>query len=167
MKELLIIRSVSFQQLDLNLPEIKKKFPDYTISILTHEHGIKLAQKYEDIKKVYIYPYKDGFSIKRKVKKFHDKTFDGLIIPVTNISGAGFSNVFLFGLSIKANKKYQCNVISEIEEYTDKKLVVKELMLFLYKIISGIFTIIFSIGMIIMLIGQFLGKQVEKLFTCK
>lgn len=167
MKELLIIRSASFQQLDLNLPEIKKKFTNYKISILTHEHGVKLAEKYEDIEQIYIYDYKDGFSIKRKVKKFQNKVFDALIVPVTNVSGAGFSNVFLFSLSIKAKKKYQCNVISEIKEYTNKNIIIGECRRFIYKIIAGVCTVGFVIGIIILLIGKLLGKQVGKLFVCK
>lgn len=167
MKELLIIRSASFQQLDLNLPEIKKKFPNYKISILTHEHGVKLAEKYEDIEQIYIYDYKDGFSIKRKVKKFQNKVFDALIVPVTNVSGAGFSNVFLFSLSIKAKKKYQCNVISEIKEYTNKNIIIGECRRFIYKIIAGVCTVGFVIGIISLLIAKLLGKQVGKLFVCK
>lgn len=167
MKELLIIRSASFQQLDLNLPEIKKKFPNYKISILTHEHGVKLAEKYEDIKQIYVYPYKDGFSIKRKVKKFNNKIFDALIVPVTNVSGAGFSNVLLFSLSIKAKKKYQCNVISEIKEYTDATIMLGELIRLIYKVIAGFCTIAFSISIFVVLIGKILGKQVGKLFVCK
>lgn len=167
MKELLIIRSASFQQLDLNLPEIKKRFPNYTISILTHEHGVKLAEKYEDIKQIYVYPYKDGFSIKRKVKKFNNKMFDVLIVPVTNVSGTGFSNVFLFSLSVKAKKKYQCNVISEIKEYTDMKIMIGELVRLIYKIIAGICTLGFGLGIIILFLGKFLGKQIGKLLVCK
>lgn len=167
MKELLIIRSASFQQLDLNLPEIRKRFPNYTISILTHEHGVKLAEKYEDIKKIYVYPYKDGFSIKRKMKKFCNKTFDAIIVPVTNISGTGFSNVFLFTLSIKAKRKYQCNVISEIKEYTNIEIIYKELIRLVYKVIAGICTIVFGIGIIGVLISQILGRKIGKLFTCK
>lgn len=167
MKELLIIRSASFQQLDLNLPEIKKKFPNYKISILTHEHGVKLAEKYEDIEQIYIYDYKDGFSIRRKVKKFQNKVFDVLIVPVTNVSGAGFSNVFLFSLSIKAKKKYQCNVISEIKEYTNKNIIIGECRRFIYKIIAGVCTVGFVIGIISLLIAKLLGKQVGKLFVCK
>lgn len=167
MKELLIIRSVSFQQLDLNIPEIKKKFPNHSISILTHEHGIKLAEKYEDIQKIYVYPYKDGFSIKRRVKEFINKTFDVLLIPITNISGAGFSNVFLFSLSIKAKRKYKCNVVSEIKEYTNIKVALEELFQLIYKLLAGVCTIIFSIWILIFLIGKILGKQIGKLLTCK
>ncbi len=46
MKNILIIRSVSFQQLDLNLPAIKEKYSPCSISLLTHEHGVKLAEQF-------------------------------------------------------------------------------------------------------------------------
>ncbi|MDG0794581.1 hypothetical protein OMP38_29885 [Cohnella ginsengisoli] len=58
MQEVLIVRSVGFQQLDNNLPKIKEKFPNSRLSILTHEHGVKLAEKYGDIDRIYSYPYK-------------------------------------------------------------------------------------------------------------
>ncbi|HOP74684.1 MAG TPA: hypothetical protein PLC07_06465 [Bacillota bacterium] len=116
MKELLIIRSVSFQQLDKNLAAIAKAYPDHRISILTHEHGVMLAQKYRQVNDIYVYPYKEGFKLKNKVPVLKDKTFDVVIVPVTNITGAGFFNVLLFSLGLKASKRVLCNVRSEFKE---------------------------------------------------
>jgi hypothetical protein len=116
MKEILIIRSVSFQQLDKNLPVIKERYPDREISVLTHEHGALLARKYKDVSNVYIYPFREGFSYKDKVSEFNDKKFDVVIIPVANISAAGFFNVLKFSLSIKTGRRMICNVVSEMRE---------------------------------------------------
>ena len=116
MKEILIIRSVSFQQLDKNLPVVKKCCPDHKISVLTHEHGALLARKYKDVETVYIYPYREGFLFKNKANEIRDKNFDVVIIPVANITGVGFFNVLKFSLSIKAKRRMICNVISEIRE---------------------------------------------------
>ncbi|MDR0310539.1 MAG: hypothetical protein LBJ21_03020 [Acidobacteriota bacterium] len=116
MKEILIIRSVSFQQLDKNLPVIKDHYPDHKISVLTHEHGALLARKYKDVDEVYIYPYRDGFKYKNRAFGINDKKFAAVIIPVANITGAGFFNVLKFSLSIKAGKRAVCNVISDIRE---------------------------------------------------
>ena len=113
MKELLIIRSVSFQQLDKNLPVIKERYPDCKISVLTHEHGALLARKYKDVETVYVYPFREGFSYKNKAK---DKFFDVVIIPVANITAAGFFNVLKFSLSIKTGQRMICNVVSEMRE---------------------------------------------------
>jgi len=116
MKEILIIRSVSFQQLDKNLPVIKKRYPDHKISVLTHEHGALLAGKYKDVETVYIYPFREGFSYKNKAGEMNDKIFNAVIIPVANVTAAGFFNVLKFSLSIKAGQRMICNVVSEMRE---------------------------------------------------
>ncbi len=51
MKKLLIVRSASMQQLDNNLKAIINTFPDYEYHMLTHEHSVKLVEKYDVIKK--------------------------------------------------------------------------------------------------------------------
>ena len=158
MKEVLIIRSVSFQQLDKNLPAVKDLFPGHKISILTHEHGALLARKYRDVETVYIYPFREGFRYRNKASErgncktcrlhrergrparilrrflyagetpalpcqrfcnyleINDKNFDAVIIPVANITGAGFFNVLKYSLSINARQRMICNVVSEIRE---------------------------------------------------
>ena len=116
MKDILIIRSVSFQQLDKNLPIVKKRFPDHKISVLTHEHGAPLARKYKDVETVYIYPYRGGFQYKDRANEISGTIFDAVIIPVANITGAGFFNVLKFSLSIKTGRRMICNVTSEITE---------------------------------------------------
>lgn len=145
MKELLIIRSVSFQQIDLNLPEIKKKFPEYKISILTHEHGVELAKKYKDIYHIYVYEYLGAFSKKNKVKELADKKFDAVIIPVTNITGVGFLNVLKYGFTINSKEYFVCNVISDIKIITRNKIVGEYIKGVANGIISSVMTIPFLV----------------------
>lgn len=118
MKKLLIIRSASMQQLDKNLKTIIQKFPDYEYHILTHEHSVKLVEKYNVIKKTIVYPYRESFSIKRQVPELQNETYDVVIIPVANLTGAGFFNVFQFSLSLKAKKRVVCNLISDLWDIT-------------------------------------------------
>lgn len=118
MKNILIIRSVSFQQLDLNIAHIKAQYPDYSISLLTHEHGVKLAEKYKDIDNIYVYPYKEGFDVKNKVIELENKEFDIVIVPVTNISGNGFFNVLKFSKSIHCKERIMCNVVSKLSKFS-------------------------------------------------
>lgn len=148
-KKLLIIRSASFQQLDKNLPEIIKQFPDYNISILTHEHGVEIAKKYSDIKNVYAYPYKESF--RKKVKAFKNKSFDCILIPVTNISGVGFFNVYFFSLSIRARKRVVCNLVSEFHDITPLKIYTMGFTNGLFSVLSGILTGLFSVVTILLL----------------
>lgn len=160
MKELLIIRSVSFQQIDLNLPEIKKKFPDYKISILTHEHGIELAKKYKDICHIYVYGYSGAFKKKNRVKALMNKKFDAVIIPVTNITGVGFLNVLKYGFTIKSKEYYMCNVISDIKIITRNKITGEYIKGAVNSIISGIMIIpLLVLGLPYLLIQI---KRIEK-----
>lgn len=116
MEEILIIRSAGFQQLDKNLPEIVRRFPGHRISLLTHEHGVQLASKYADIHQVYVYPYVGGFQARHKVPEFRGKKFDKVIVLVTNITGAGFSNVMNYSLTVKAKNRFVCNLVSDFRE---------------------------------------------------
>jgi len=118
MKQILIIRSVSFQQLDKNLPVIKERYPNHKISVLTHEHGALLARKYKDVETVYIYPFREGFSHKNKTDEINSTIFDAVIIPVANVSAAGFFNVLKFSLSIKTRQRMICNIVSEMRAIT-------------------------------------------------
>lgn len=128
MQEILIIRSASFQQLDKNLPEIVRRFPDCRISLLTHEHGVQSAQKYEDLDHIYVYPHTAGFHIRRKVPEMEGKTFDGIIVLVTNLSGSGFMNVMRFALTIRAKRRYVCNLVSDIREVSAARIRMKHVL---------------------------------------
>lgn len=160
MKNILIIRSVSFQQLDLNLPAIKEKYDDCKISLLTHEHGVKLAEKYSDIDKIYVYSYKDGFNISNKVNELSNKNFDVVVVPVTNINGGGFFNVLKFSKSINTKERVMCNVISEISSFTMRNIYSLEIKSFLMKFISILATAIIS--PIVLMILLFKLKSIEK-----
>lgn len=148
MKEILIIRSVSFQQLDLNLPQVEKQYPSHKISLLTHEHGIKLAQKYKNIHNIYSYSYKEGFKYGNKVVDLKDKNFDIVIIPVTNISGVGFLNVLRFSKMIKAKKRVICNIVSEFKEISDLNITFMQFRGLFSTIIALILTAIFSVFLV-------------------
>lgn len=145
MENILIIRSASFQQLDLNLKAICEKYKDSKIDILTHEHGVKLAEKYSVIDEIYVYPYKSGFESKNKVAALKDKKFDVVIVPVTNLSGAGFFNVLKYALTIKTDKLVMCNVISDLREINKISIYNMEVKNCLFKFIAFIFTTIFGI----------------------
>jgi len=151
MKELLIIRSVSFQQLDKNLVAILERFPDHKISLLTHEHGVLLAQKYKAIEQIYVYPYKEGFAYRRKVKELKDREFDTVIIPVTNLSGAGFMNVFLFSLALKAKQRFVCNVVSEFRRVSKTSILLMGLRNQLFSSLSILLTLVVGLFTILLL----------------
>lgn len=141
MKRLLIVRSVSFQQLDLNLPEIKKKFPEHEICLLTHPHGVELAKKYNDIDKVYTYDYTGAFQSRNKVKEIEGVDFDVVIVPVTNISGSSFENVLQYGISIKAQEYFMCNMISEFTNLTKYGIMIRRIKHGFFRVCACILTV--------------------------
>ncbi|MED0670811.1 hypothetical protein P4S95_11435 [Aneurinibacillus aneurinilyticus] len=160
MKTLLIIRSASMQQLDKNLVEIEKRFSDYEIHMLTHEHSIKLVEKYKSIKQIYVYPYKSGFSAGNKVDELRGKEFDAVLIPVTNITGAGFFNVLRFSFMLRAKQRFICNLISDIWEVTSGEIrwmgIKNVLMSIASAILAGI------AGIFVLLVLPWKLKQIEK-----
>lgn len=160
MKNILIVRSVSFQQLDLNLPAIKEKYAPCNISLLTHEHGVKLAEKYSDIDKIYVYPIKNGFNIANKVKELANINFDVVVVPVTNINGGGFFNVLKFSKCINTKERVMCNVVSDVKAFTIRKIYWMEFKTVIMQIISFLATIILSPLMLILLLLKL--KKIEK-----
>ncbi len=159
MKELLVIRSASFQQLDKNLVMIRERFPDHKLSLLTHEHGVLLAQKYKDIDQIYVYPYTESFAYRRKVRELQKKEFETVIIPVTNLSGAGFVNVFLFSLTLQAKKRFVCNVISELREISRTQILLMGLGNKLFSFFSFLCTMM--VGFLTVLLLPLMLVQIE------
>ena len=160
MKEVLIVRSVSFQQLDLNLPAIKNQYRDCSLSVLTHEHGLLLAQKYQDIDQVYVYPFKSAFSYWRRPKELRRKVFDTVIIPVSNLSGVGFDNVLFYSLSFKCKSRVICNLVSELKPVAAWQIVY-------YNIINKIWSVLALLGTMILAIPvlpvlPFCLRKIEK-----
>ena len=133
------------QQLDANIIEIKKQFPEYSISLLAHEHGAKLAETYDDIDSVVVYPYCGSFSWGHRPKFEKGVVFDDLIVPVGNITGAGFFNVLLLSIFIPAKKRWMCNLVSKITPLSTTYVLSLGLMNFVYSVLAIIVTGAFAV----------------------
>ncbi|MED4601249.1 hypothetical protein P9314_11085 [Paenibacillus validus] len=149
LKNALIIRSASFQQLDKNFPAIEEALPDHRFQMLTHEHGVKLAEKYKLLSKIYVYPYKQSFSFWRPVQEFKDQKFDCVIVPVSNLTGAGFLNVLLFSLTINAKKRYICNLISDLRPVSMVSIIGMGARSLLISAISVLVTVLLAVPLTI------------------
>lgn len=147
-KKLLIIRSASMQQLDKNLPEIVKSFPNHEIDMLTHEHSVKLVEKYENIKNIIVYPYNGSFDVKHPV---NTDEYNAVLVPVTNLSGSSFYNVLNFSLTIKAKKRYICNLVSDIWEVTPSDIKMMRVKSNTMAVLSSLATAILFIPLILIL----------------
>jgi|GEM_PF-305584 len=125
-KRVLIIRSVSFQQLDKNVVRVKEMFPGAEFYLLTHSHGVNRARKYEMLSDVFDYRSRKNFSFFFIPRRLKGERFDAVVVPVTNKTGAGFLNVFLLALrlkGIKPGKIYCCNLVSEVWHIPGRKIV--------------------------------------------
>jgi len=159
-KEVLIIRSASFQQLDQNLGALEAKFAGCRISMLTHEHGVKLAEKYKNISHIYIYPFVGGFNYRNKTRELRDKEFDAVIIPVTNVSGAGFFNVMLFSLTFMTKKRIVCNLVSDMREISKLDILGMGLKSFILSGLAKVLSTLFGVFVVALLPAKL--KALEK-----
>ena len=165
MKEVLIVRSASFQQLDNSLPRVQDQFPGARISLLTHEQGMRLANKYDSIQEVIPYRYKAGFSFLRPATDIQNKNYDVVIVPVSNLSGSGFYNVLFFSVTIKAKERWMCNLISEFLMVSVSGLIFLGIKNALFRLLSIIGSVLLVIPYILFLsvtsltIGRKEGKE--------
>lgn len=136
MMQILIIRSVSFQQLDNCFPAILEAFPQCQIDLLTHEHGIKQALTFRPVRRVYNYPESKSFNVLCKTTGVDECNYDAVIIPVANISGAGFDNVLLFSLRVRAQKRYICSLTKHLAVITVSRILLQSLKNGLYRCVA-------------------------------
>lgn len=142
-KKILIIRSVSFQQLDKNLDRIKETFPepDTIFYLLTHSHGIERAGKYRLLSEIIDYQSRKDFSFFHLPKRLKKEKFHAVVVPVTNKSGAGFLNVFAMALRIKAEKIYRCTPGSDIRRTPRKEIFYRLFKATFYSALAFILTL--------------------------
>ncbi|MBF0343203.1 MAG: hypothetical protein HQL06_03140 [Nitrospirae bacterium] len=145
MTKILIIRSTSFQLLDRVLARLKAMYPQSEISLLTHQHGKLAAEKYTDVNHVYVYPYTDAFSLFRLPNELEQQRFDVVIVPVGNITGSGFLNVFLFSLRLKTEKRLLCNIALDFTPLSSLKITAILLRNSVFMIIAGGLTVVASV----------------------
>ena len=114
MTRVLILRSVSLQQLDVGLPAIVAAFPGSAFDLVTHPHAVAECRKYEAIDQVVPLDSGRPFSPFRIPATVRRTRYDAVVVPVANRSGAGFLNVFVTAWATGARRLYVCNLTSEI-----------------------------------------------------
>lgn len=125
MDTLLIIRSVSLQQLDNTCKQVQAAFPGRAIDLLTHEHALEQCRKYAGLRRVIAYDHLKDFSPLRPAGKLRGKRYDKVIVPFSNISGAGFLNVMLFALRLRPQRIFSCNLVGAVKPLTRGKILLR------------------------------------------
>lgn len=115
--KILLIRSVSFQQMDRQWEAWQKRFSGAEWYILTHAHGEVVAGRYEGVQRVFVYPWKSPFCWYRPAPCLQGESFDCVVVPFSNTSGAGFGNVMLFALTVRAKRRLSCNLSGQWREW--------------------------------------------------
>ncbi|KJU85603.1 conserved hypothetical protein, membrane [Candidatus Magnetobacterium bavaricum] len=162
MKRVLIIRSTGFQHLDRILGRLRDKYPQSEICLLTHQHGKPLAEKYADIAHVYVYPHTGAFSFLRVPDELKRHGFDVVIVPVGNITGAGFLNVLLFSFRIGADSRLLCNISLDFKPLTRLTLTASLLRSSVYTAIAGGMTAVASVLFLVLWIVSSLSYGKNK-----
>jgi len=149
-KKVLLVRSVSFQQLDKNLNGIVALFStdEYEFHLLTHGHGLQRAATYGAVSRIIDYGSRGNFSffhfpsgLERAASRGVAESYDMVIVPVTNISGVGFLNVLAMALRLPARKIYVCNLVSEIFPLSRSRIVVRLARSMLTMVFSALATL--------------------------
>ncbi len=158
-KKVLVIRSVSFQQLDKNLPRIMKRFPGSEFYLLTHTHGTNRAKKYAGLAGIIDYSSRKNFTFSHLPRECREAGFDAVVVPVTNQTGAGFLNVFLMALRVGAGEYYCCNMVSEIWKVPRWKTIGRFLGGIFYSGLSVIFSALLVVLLPLLLPISLLKKK--------
>ncbi|KJR41847.1 hypothetical protein MCHI_002224 [Candidatus Magnetoovum chiemensis] len=163
MKNILIIRTTSFQNLDRILKTLKITHNSIeTITVLTHEHGKAFAEKYDDINTVLVYPFKGNFSVFKYPKNMENLRFDTTIIPVDNLTGRGYLNVYIFTLRINTKNRLTINKKQEIKPLSKKHIAFLTLNSYLYFTTSLMFTTITTATMLTLWSGNKIFGSIKK-----
>ncbi len=161
MKRLLIIRSASIQQLDININQIKESFKGHEIFILTHPHTVEHCKKYS-VKNIIPYESKNDFNFKFIPKELKNEKFDSVIFLVSNISGKGYLNLILFSFLLTPKSVYYINIKSEIKKIYKLNLLFNLLKRILYLFLILILIFPFTT---ILLIVTILNPLVKKIIN--
>ena len=148
-KKVLIIRSVSFQQLDKNLEKIESQFPVskkdlWEFHLLTHSHGVQRAVSYKAISQIIDYKSRRNFTFFHLPPVLKKSRYGAIVVPVTNKTGAGFLNVLAMVLRIPSDSIYICNLTSDIWKVSRKRIVFQVVK-------SGLFSL-FSVVLLLSLL---------------
>ena len=148
MKEkVLIIRSVSFQQLDQNLVAIEKQFPldKFELHLLTHGHGMERARTYRALSGIFDYEHRGNFSLFNVPAILKEIVFNSVIVPVTNKTGLGFLNVLALAARIHTRKILLCNMVSELREISRTDILWQGFKSILFSLLAGLVTVLMAV----------------------
>jgi hypothetical protein len=174
-KKVLIIRSVSFQQLDKNLEKIEKQFPvsrgEWECHLLTHDHGTRRAASYKAISQIIAYGSRRNFTFfhlppgLRKTRKDNSRRsrkpgYEAVVVPVTNKTGAGFLNVLAMTLRIPSASIYICNLTSDIWKVSRRKIVFQVVKSSWFSLLSVVLVLPLMIFILPVLGLSFIKKRI-------
>ncbi len=110
---ILIIRTIQFALLERLLLELRKRFPDAKISVLTNLQQLERVDQLEEIEHVFGVHARRDYSITniglRNIFRIRKCNFDQVIMPHMQAGFGGFGNVLLLLPLLKIRKWQHCS----------------------------------------------------------
>ena len=128
MNKVLIIRSAPASYLKDILPEVKDRFGDPTIEVLTNSLARPELTKFLKDDQIIIWPKEKFGILKMNYYLFTSlfTKFDAIIIPYTNLWGEGYRNVELFGLGLGARELWSVDKKGRWQTITPSSFLKKQ-----------------------------------------
>lgn len=126
---ILIIRSTSIQHLALVIRRVSSLYPGARIDVLAHSHSVESVKQMNGVSSIIAYPSTRDFS-PFIIGCLPLNNYHLVVVPVSNISGAGYENVLLLALRFRKKQVVLCNKNGEMISLPLKKILEKALWLF-------------------------------------
>jgi hypothetical protein len=102
----LLLRSISFQLLDLQWPRLTGRFAGQPVTILTHDHSLAEASGYPGVSRVIRYPGRGRFHWRMARQAVAGQHYRQLVVPLSTAGGGGQLNLVWAGLMLPADERW-------------------------------------------------------------
>ncbi|MBI5187389.1 MAG: hypothetical protein HZA01_16910 [Nitrospinae bacterium] len=126
---ILIIRSTSIQHLALVIRRVSSLYPGARIDVLAHPHSVESVKQMSGVNSIITYPSASDFS-PFAIGDFPRNSYPLVVVPVSNMSGAGYENVLLLALRFRKRQIVMCNKNGEVISLPLKKILERALWRF-------------------------------------
>jgi len=164
---ILIIRSTSIQHLALAVHQAQSKYASAKIDCLTHPHSLDSVREMQGINAIHPYPSTRNFSPFTAPASCRGN-YALVIVPVSNMTGAGFENVLLLALRFQKRRIVLCDLRGGLIPISRGKILARALRQFAATPLAVTGAVILTaINVILIIILHVLGRGLFPLRTNK
>ncbi len=148
---ILLIRCVSLQLLDLIIAKIKQNDAHAQIHVLTHQHSADLTAKHPSIDRVWTYERSGNFSGKIHDVALKGISWDLILVPLGNESGSGFENVKKLALSIPSKDRQTISISGDWKRFNRFSMIAEQMIHTVSAVFGGLVTVV---GLVVLLVAM-------------